>query len=102
MSSDLRVIGAGMGRTCTTSLKVALETLLRGPCFHCSELSEETEKAIFEEHNRRVLAHAESDGSFEQRLLVWDVEQGWEPLCQALDLPVPDLPFPHANKRAED
>jgi hypothetical protein len=26
---------------------------------------------------------------------------GWEPLCRALDLPVPEVPFPHKNKGAE-
>ncbi|HXZ67916.1 MAG TPA: sulfotransferase [Alphaproteobacteria bacterium] len=34
----LEVIGAGMGRTGTTSLKVALEQLGFGPCHHMSEL----------------------------------------------------------------
>ena len=218
MSLNLEVIGAGMGRTGTTSLKTALETLLRSPCFHFLEyrshpelmapwlsliqamplrsdpdefgdvpisqwekvmpgyvacvdepasyywkqlsdafpealvilsvrdtdswwasmaaldehyeeemrrpelitaerrefldfvdaiypdqregLSEDIERAFFESHNRRVLEHAERDQSFNQRFLVWHVQEGWEPLCKALDLPVPDLPFPHKNKRA--
>jgi hypothetical protein len=30
--SDLRVVGAGLGRTGTHSLKVALERLLGAPC----------------------------------------------------------------------
>jgi hypothetical protein len=34
----LRVIGAGIGRTGTNSLKVALEMLLGGPCYHMFEL----------------------------------------------------------------
>ncbi|MCP4767886.1 MAG: hypothetical protein GY875_16655 [Gammaproteobacteria bacterium] len=25
----------------------------------------------------------------------------WEPLCEALGLPMPDIPFPHANKAAD-
>lgn len=33
------------------------------------------------------------------RLLVFDVAQGWEPLCEFLDVPVPDVPFPHHNLR---
>ncbi len=37
MSLDLKVIGAGLGRTGTTSLKTALEMLLKGPCFHFLE-----------------------------------------------------------------
>src|SRR5438309_8648553 len=36
----LRVIGAGLGRTGTNSLKVALERLLGGPCYHMYELLE--------------------------------------------------------------
>jgi hypothetical protein len=34
----LRVVGAGLGRTGTSSLKAALETLLGGRCYHMSEL----------------------------------------------------------------
>jgi sulfotransferase family protein len=36
----LRVVGAGLGRTGTNSLKLALETLLGGRCYHMSELLE--------------------------------------------------------------
>ena len=31
------------------------------------------------------------------RLLVWTPADGWEPLCEFLELPVPDAPFPHIN-----
>lgn len=34
----LRIVGAGLGRTGTTSLKVALEQLLGAPCHHMIEL----------------------------------------------------------------
>jgi hypothetical protein len=34
-----------------------------------------------------------------ERLLVWDVTEGWEPLCAFLGTAVPDQPFPHANDR---
>src|ERR1022692_2743456 len=36
----LRVVGAGLGRTGTTSLKQALEQLLGGPCYHMLEVRE--------------------------------------------------------------
>ncbi len=36
----LRVIGAGLGRTGTNSLKLALEELLGGPCYHMFEVRE--------------------------------------------------------------
>mmetsp|Transcript_14678 Transcript_14678/g.16240 ORF Transcript_14678/g.16240 Transcript_14678/m.16240 type:complete len:168 (-) Transcript_14678:205-708(-) len=32
-----------------------------------------------------------------ERLLVFDVREGWEPLCKFLDLPIPDQPFPNVN-----
>jgi sulfotransferase family protein len=34
-----------------------------------------------------------------ERLLVWEVGEGWEPLCEFLDVPVPADPLPHANDR---
>jgi len=34
-------------------------------------------------------------------LLVFDVADGWPPLCEFLGVPVPDAPFPHANSTAE-
>jgi Sulfotransferase domain len=36
--SELQVVGAGLGRTGTTSLKMALEQLLSGPCYHMLEV----------------------------------------------------------------
>jgi hypothetical protein len=35
------------------------------------------------------------------RLLVFDVSEGWEPLCAFLDKPVPATAFPRINARAE-
>jgi Sulfotransferase domain len=35
------------------------------------------------------------------RLLVYSVTEGWEPLCKFLGVPVPDTPFPRKNDRAE-
>ncbi|MHB8746590.1 MAG: sulfotransferase family protein [Gammaproteobacteria bacterium] len=35
------------------------------------------------------------------RLLVFNVAEGWEPLCRFLEVPVPDTPFPHHNLRAD-
>jgi hypothetical protein len=50
---------------------------------------------VYEEHNREVIATIA-----EERLLVYDVAQGWEPLCRFLDRPVPQEPFPRLNMRA--
>ena len=32
-----------------------------------------------------------------ERLLVWDPKEGWEPLCEFLEAPVPEMPLPHVN-----
>jgi hypothetical protein len=33
----------------------------------------------------------------EDRLVLFDVKDGWEPLCKALGVEVPDIPFPRVN-----
>lgn len=48
---------------------------------------------VFEEHNRRVQEEVPAD-----RLLVFRVQDGWEPLCAFLERDVPAEPFPHLNE----
>ncbi len=36
-----------------------------------------------------------------ERLVEWQPGDGWEPLCRALGVPVPDEEFPHENTTAE-
>jgi hypothetical protein len=50
----------------------------------------------FRRHNEAVIAGIPKD-----RLLVYEVEQGWGPLCAFLDVPAPSTPFPHVNTRAD-
>jgi hypothetical protein len=193
----LRVVGAGLGRTGTNSLKVALEQLLGGPCSHMMEVfgrpddiarwqdavdgtpvdwdalfadyracvdwpaaafwreiadvnpdavvllstrasadawwksandtifavgrrdvppdpvltaqmkmikgifdktftsdwsEEDAAKRAYELHNETVRATVKPE-----RLVEWQPGDGWEPLCTALGVPVPDAPFPHTN-----
>jgi hypothetical protein len=35
------------------------------------------------------------------QLLIYQVKEGWEPLCAFLGVPVPQTPFPRTNDRAE-
>jgi hypothetical protein len=194
---SLQVIGAGLGRTGTLSLKLALEQLGLGPCYHMAELMmnperaplwiaaadgkpdwdaifagyssttdypaciywrelaqkypdakliltkrdkekwfESTQATIFSEgmsarirgtpiekffektvwkgvgferlHDREAMISyfekhnaAVEAGVAKKRLLVYDVAQGWEPLCQFLGVAVPDAPFPKVNTREE-
>jgi hypothetical protein len=50
--------------------------------------------SAFERHNAEVEAAVPAD-----RLLVYRVSEGWAPLCEFLDVPVPDEPFPNVNDR---
>ena len=50
---------------------------------------------VFNSHLAEVKAHVPAD-----RLLVFDVKDGWEPLCNFLDMPIPDKPFPNVNDTA--
>ena len=193
---SLRIVGAGLGRTGTNSLKLALERLLGGPCYHMIELfrhpdhvslwhdaaldkpvdwdrlfdgyvaavdwpvagvweqiadaydapvllstrsdadawwrsasdtifvgiemertanptwfammqdifardgidisDEGGAKAAYERHNAYVRATVPPS-----RLIDWRPGDGWAPLCEALDVPVPDEPFPHVNTTEE-
>ncbi|MEU3654418.1 sulfotransferase family protein [Streptomyces sp. NPDC032161] len=54
----------------------------------------DTAVAVFQEHVERVRKDVPAE-----RLLEYQVTQGWEPLCAFLGVPVPDAPFPHENDR---
>jgi Sulfotransferase domain len=177
----LRVVGAGLGRTATTSLKAALEQLLGGRCYHMFELFQRPDDlvhwraaadgdavdwvalfddfvaivdwpgagfwreistahpdalillstresaeqwwtsasetifhglreptftpdfldhdaamAAYERHNAAVRAEADP-----ARLLDWRPADGWQPICDALGVAVPDDPFPRLNTSEE-
>jgi len=193
---SLKVVGAGYGRTGTLSLKLALEQLGFGPCFHMSEAIaspacipgwieaakgrpdwstlfagyhstvdhpgcafyrelaaaypqakvvltvrdpndwfDSTQATVFSPQMRTRVGDPQFKefltrtvwglfglgiddrdfmvGAFERhtaeveraiaadRLLVYQVSQGWEPLCEFLGVAVPTTPFPRVNSRAE-
>jgi hypothetical protein len=50
----------------------------------------------FRDHTRRV-----TETIPPERLLIYQVSQGWGPLCEFLGVPVPGEPFPSQNSRAE-
>jgi Sulfotransferase domain len=52
--------------------------------------------AAYERHNADVRASVPSD-----RLIDWRPGDGWEPICAALAIDVPDVAFPHVNKPDE-
>lgn len=74
---------------------------------------EMTRKLVWERTHRgemenRAKALAQYDRRIEdvkkaipaERLLVFSADQGWEPLCRFLGVPVPAEPFPNVNDRA--
>jgi hypothetical protein len=50
---------------------------------------------VFQRHIDAVRGRVPAD-----QLLVYEVGQGWEPLCELLGVDVPDTPFPHLNDTA--
>jgi len=52
--------------------------------------------AEFNRHNTEVIASVPPE-----RLVIWNAKDGWEPLCTALGVALPDEPFPLTNTRTE-
>ena len=48
--------------------------------------------SFFNEWKEQVIAEIPAD-----KLLVFEVKEGWNPLCKFLGVPVPDTPFPNVN-----
>src|SRR5919112_1393841 len=59
-------------------------------------LDKEFTKKIFDKHHEEVKAYVPSD-----KLLVFDVAEGWEPLCKFLGKRKPVDPLPHTNKKED-
>lgn len=57
---------------------------------------EESAVKFWEDHVKDVMEHVPRE-----KLLVWNVKEGWGPLCKFLDVPVPDAPFPRLNETRE-
>ena len=52
--------------------------------------------AQYKDHIKEVMAKVPND-----KLLIYSVDQGWEPLCNFLEIPIPEDEFPNVNDRAE-
>ncbi len=60
------------------------------------DLSREHTLAVLAAHEQDVI-----DTVPAEELLVYDVAEGWEPLCAFLGVAVPDEPFPNTNTTAD-
>uniref|UniRef100_H2ZE83 Sulfotransferase n=1 Tax=Ciona savignyi TaxID=51511 RepID=H2ZE83_CIOSA len=65
------------------------------PRMNLSVSNEMLLRQIYKKHNAYVLKAAPKD-----KLLVYNVKEGWEPICKFLGKPIPNKPFPHKNKSA--
>ncbi len=63
--------------------------------FYKCDLSKEHAIKCYKEHNEKVIAECPPE-----KLLIFEVSQGWEPLCTFLNRPIPSVPFPNANDTA--
>jgi Sulfotransferase domain len=61
-----------------------------------ADQSDEEMAAAVDRYHEEVKRSVPAD-----RLLVWSVEEGWDRLCDFLEVPVPDTPFPHLNDTQE-
>lgn len=62
--------------------------------FHDRFEEKEYAISVFNQHNEEVKSYMPPE-----KLLVYQVKDGWEPLCAFLGVPVPDVPFPRLNDR---
>jgi hypothetical protein len=72
-----------------------INDLIWNGTFHGRFLEKDYAFEVFDAHVADVTEKVPAD-----QLLVFEVRQGWEPLCEFLGVPVPDEPFPHLNDTA--
>ena len=77
-------------------LAMMKEMWQRSGLLHEEETTLEHMSGAFRRYNEEVQETVPAD-----RLLVWRPEDGWEPICTLLELPVPDSPFPRVNDSKE-
>jgi len=70
-----------------------INRLIYGKAFAYRQSNKKKAIEAFLNHNEEVKKYVPSE-----QLLVYQVSQGWEPLCDFLGKPVPDKPFPKTNK----
>lgn len=66
---------------------------------HCDtdRIDRERFLAAYARHNADIRAYFTGRGDFLE--INFEDEPGWEPLCDFLGCPVPELPFPHENRQ---
>jgi hypothetical protein len=80
-------------RSVIKCVKLAKEMIF-GVSFQGRFLDKDFAEKMFNKHIEDVKAYVPAD-----KLLVFDVSEGWGPLCNFLGVPEPAEPLPHLNKR---
>jgi hypothetical protein len=93
-NTTLRVIKQGLERD-PDGINLGSELVVKA-AFQGNLDDADHARAIFEAHTEEVTSAIDPD-----RLLVFDVREGWEPLCAFLGKPVPAGAFPRTNSQDE-
>jgi hypothetical protein len=91
-----RFNGRGDGDDSGGAMRSALADVIGRVVDMRSELGSDEMIRAFERHNAEVRATIPPE-----RLLVFEASQGWEPLCEFLEVPVPDTAYPRTNTSEE-
>ena len=67
--------------------------LLFDGVFKCGVKNRDEVMEVFNHHNKAVKAAIP-----EEKLLIYEVKEGWGPLCEFLGVPVPETEFPRINQ----
>jgi len=97
----MRLIGKLSGKNFGTALFTCNAPTYLGAkypqgLFGVVDAGEDTAVKFFNDWKEDVVQHVPAD-----RLLVFEVKQGWAPLCKFLGVPEPDQPFPNLNDTKE-
>ena len=88
-------IGSTLSPT-AKKMNYVFDSFLNAAIGSCNTKSTYVMKKRYRIHNHRVKSIVPAD-----KLLVYNVKQGWKPLCDFLECEVPTVAFPHENIKAE-
>jgi len=93
-STQATIFAPGRGANAAGPQAAFFDSFMSPMREHMAERAFMTE--YFRQHTRDVEAAIAPE-----RLLIYEAGQGWAPLCKFLGAPVPDVPYPSENSRAE-
>lgn len=77
-----------------------LGNVIRISIFGCDRFHESTYSHIYDQHTRNVIEYFK-DRPNDLLVVDWGLGHGWKELCDFLDKPIPNIPFPHKNSKQE-